>query len=307
MARPSSPHTVYPNSSNDHSFMPRREFIRDDRVPSTFAILTLSSSSFIRLFGFPQPFISALRRLLLEKGRLAAGFREDIAQNFCEFTIEGKPWGNPKSVASEKLLVDILAVLFQQGYAFLTTLDYGREQDDRVAMAFSKPTPNHAPHSPHTPFSALHRTSGPSPTPTLPPVRVPFALSFPNATTLRVISPPLHSTPAILQAVRGAWPRGVESEKKVGDSTFEFKLKGYKCRNIISSHSLASYIIPHSRVPGGYICNRLSTTRVDYPCLTGLVRFHSSDINLGRQPLAFEGFMDIHWYRSRRSTRVPTC
>lgn len=250
MARPSSPHTVYPNSSNDHSFTPRREFIRDDRVPSTFAILTLSSSSFIRLFGFPQPFISALRKLLLEKDRLAVGFREDIAQNFCEFTLEGKPWASPKSIPSEKLLVDILAVLFQHGYVFLSTLDYGREQDDRVVMAFSKPSPNHAPQSSTPLLSPLHRTSGHSPTPTLPPVRVPFALSFPNATTLRVISPPLHSTPAILQAVRGAWPRGVESEKKVGDSTFEFKLKGYKCTKYAPSPSSARYLITSSLIQG---------------------------------------------------------
>ncbi|KAJ2918986.1 hypothetical protein MD484_g1380, partial [Candolleomyces efflorescens] len=45
---------------------------------------------------------------------------------------------------------------------------------------------------------------------------------------MRVISPPLHLTPAILQAVRGSWPRGVVSEKKVGENCFEFKLKGYK-------------------------------------------------------------------------------
>jgi hypothetical protein len=51
---------------------------------------------------------------------------------------------------------------------------------------------------------------------------------------LRVIAPPLHSTPAILQAVRGSWPRGVVSEKKVGDNCFEFKLKGYKCMFFLS-------------------------------------------------------------------------
>lgn len=46
---------------------------------------------------------------------------------------------------------------------------------------------------------------------------------------MRVISPPRDSTPAILQAVRGSWPRGVISEKKVGDSAYEFKLRGYRC------------------------------------------------------------------------------
>lgn len=46
---------------------------------------------------------------------------------------------------------------------------------------------------------------------------------------MRVISPPRDYTPAILQAVRGSWPRGVVSEKKVGDSAYEFKLRGYRC------------------------------------------------------------------------------
>lgn len=225
MARPASPPTVYPNSSTDHGFMPRREFIREERIPSTFALLTISSSSFIRLYGFPQPLISSIRRLLLEQERLAQGFREDIMQNFCEFVLEGKPWTNPKSIPSEKLLVDILAVFFQHGYAIVSTLDYGREQDDKVCIAFSKPTS----YPSNSTIPAVLRSGGSSPSPALPPVKTPFALSFPNATTLRVVSPPLHSTPAILQAVRGAWPRGVESEKKVGDATFEFKFKGYKC------------------------------------------------------------------------------
>ncbi|KAG6878419.1 hypothetical protein C0993_007020 [Termitomyces sp. T159_Od127] len=58
--------------------------------------------------------------------------------------------------------------------------------------------------------------------------RTPFALSFLSPTRMRVIGPPLHLTPAILQAVRGSWPRGVVSERKVGNNSFEFKLKGYK-------------------------------------------------------------------------------
>jgi hypothetical protein len=38
-----------------------------------------------------------------------------------------------------------------------------------------------------------------------------------------------------LQAVRGSWPRGVVSERKIGDASYEFKLKGYRCM----SHSLS--------------------------------------------------------------------
>lgn len=57
--------------------------------------------------------------------------------------------------------------------------------------------------------------------------RVPFAVSFPDKSSLRVINPPLHSTPAILQALRSAWPRGTSSENKIDTSSYEFKLKGY--------------------------------------------------------------------------------
>jgi hypothetical protein len=114
-------------------------------------------------------------------------------------------------------LVDILTVIYTNGYSFVSSIDYGREHDDRLAIAFSKPV--------------LSPTSSAEFAPSIQPLkRLPFALSFPSATLLRVISPPLDSTPAILQAVRSSWPRGVVSEKKVGDSSFEFKLKGYKCK-----------------------------------------------------------------------------
>jgi hypothetical protein len=56
---------------------------------------------------------------------------------------------------------------------------------------------------------------------------------------MRVISPPLHLTPAILQACRGAWPRGVISEKTVYGNSYEFKLKGYGCKFIFIG---ASYL-----------------------------------------------------------------
>ncbi|KAH6902816.1 hypothetical protein BKA70DRAFT_1434434 [Coprinopsis sp. MPI-PUGE-AT-0042] len=127
--------------------------------------------------------------------------------------MDGKPWANAKSVTTEKLLLDIFAIIYHAGYSFLSNVDYGRDHDDRLAMAFSRP-------------SASEEAS-PSSTGSLKK-RVPFALSFASTTLLRVISPPLHLTPAILQAVRGAWPRGVVSEKKVGDNCYEFKLKGYK-------------------------------------------------------------------------------
>jgi hypothetical protein len=227
-------------TSPDSGFTPRKEFIRQQKVSSnTFALLAVAQTSFIRFYSFPRPVIASLRRLFENRSILAA-FREDVTQSLCEFTLEGKPWANTKSVATEKLLIDIIAIIYHCGYTFLSTLDYGRESDDRLAMAFSKlelslpgsrsgtPLPSSA-----SPLPADGSGSQSSDRPKNS--RIPFAISFASTTLMRVISPPLHLTPAILQAVRGSWPRGVVSEKKVGDNSFEFKLKGYKCRPSIAS------------------------------------------------------------------------
>lgn len=221
-----------PNTPQDPNFTPRKEFIRDQRTTSAFSLLAISGSGLIRLYSFPAPLIASLRRLL-DQQSLTAASREDGPQSLYEFTLDGKPWSSPKSVQSEKLLVSILSIIYQHGYSFLSTIDYGREHDDRLAIAFSKPAS----------FSSSLASAPPSPLPngsgsnlshsTGERVRrVPFALSFPSATLLRVISPPLHSTPAILQAVRGSWPRGVVAERKIGDASYEFKLKGYKCTSL---------------------------------------------------------------------------
>ncbi len=202
-------------------FIPRKEFIKDHRVTSSFSLLALSGSGLVRLYSFSAAVVAALRRLFDQKNLLTA-VRERAPKHFFEFVLEGKPWSNAKSITSEKLIIDILAVILHHGYSFLSTIDYGREQDDRLAITFSRPI---IPPS-HTPFS-LQNGSAIS---LNQPVRTPFAISFSSATLLRVVGPPLHSTPAVLQAVRGAWPRGVVSEKKVGDATFEFKLQGYKCK-----------------------------------------------------------------------------
>lgn len=221
------------NTPSDPNFTPRREFVRDQpRAANAFSLLAISGSNFIRLFSFPLPLISALRRLL-DQRNLTIAFREDVQQNLYEFALDGKPWSSPKSVNSERLLLEIIAIIYQHGYAFLSTIDYGREHDDRLAMCFSKPSSSPSPRSgspmPSSPLASHSGSNFAQQLGDKTPRRVPFALSFTSATLLRVINPPLHSTPAILQAVRGSWPRGVVSEKKIGDASYEFKLKGYKC------------------------------------------------------------------------------
>lgn len=208
-------------------FAPRREFIRDQHTFSSFTLLALSGTSSVRLYSFPQPLIASFRHFF-QQSKLTSAFREDSEQNLCEFTLEGRPWAIAKSVKTEKLIIDLLTLVFRHGYIFLSTIDYGREQDDRLALAFSKPAM--MPGSGSRSGSPLPGAISAAPPPPLRTLRVPFAISFSSPTIMRVINPPLNSTPAILQAVRGSWPRGVVAEKKIAETSFEFKLKGYKCK-----------------------------------------------------------------------------
>ena len=215
----------------ESSFTPRKEFLRIPLpTPDSFALLALSSANCVRLYSFPASVVDALRHLF--KLSIVLSSREDLPQGLYEFSLDGKPWTNPKALSTEKLLLDILAIIYQCGYNYLSTIDYGRENDDRLAMVFSKPAiaPNSQTANPPSllPFSSIPANST-SLNDKQRIQRVPFALSFLSTTLMRVIAPPLHLTPAILQAVRASCPRGVVSEKKVGDNSFEFKLKGYKC------------------------------------------------------------------------------
>lgn len=247
---PSSVFTMSPISPADSNIVPRREFIRDQHPASSFSILALSGAALLRLYSFPPDAVLALRKHL-DSAHLILSSRELIQNNFCELSLDGKPWSNPKSTRTEKLLIDILYVLYRNDYNFLSTLDYGREQDDRIVMAFSRPSLS----PPPPPFPAahlppFHKKSNDSLTVVPHPVKVPFAISFINQNVLRVIAPPLHLTPAILQTVRGSWPRGVVSEKKVAENVYEFKFKGYGC-NVVYLINLANltHTLP-SRVQG---------------------------------------------------------
>ncbi|KAH7915372.1 hypothetical protein BJ138DRAFT_1141965 [Hygrophoropsis aurantiaca] len=212
--------------TTESGFIPRKEFIRDQRTTNNFCLLTISGSSLVRLYSFPLTLIADLRRLF-DKYYLTASCREDTTQNFCEFTLNGKPWASPKSERTERILLDILSTIYRHGYTFLSTIDYGREHDDRIAITFSIPNNLSLP-IPHSPIPGGSGSNLSHQTALRNEKQPPFAISFVSATVLRVMYPPLQSTPAILQAVRGSWPRGVISEKKLSDSSFEFKLKGYK-------------------------------------------------------------------------------
>ena len=205
---PDSSNTASPfvSSPAGSSFVPRREFAPQPlHHPSSFALLAFSSNNVIRLSNFPSIVVNDLRTRL---GAIVGlhSFRENAEHKLCEIVLTGKPWSNNRSLSTEVLLVQVFSVVLSHAYSLLSQLHYGKEHNDRLTFAFTK-------------------SGYPDQTRTL----IPFALSFTSSTSLRVVCSPLHATPAILQSVRGAWPRGVLSEKKIGEHCYEFKLKGYSC------------------------------------------------------------------------------
>ena len=173
------------------------------------------------------------------------GEEEDLA----EFTLSAKFWQNPKALETEKLLVQILVLLNSQGYSLLTSIDFGREPGDKLTLVFERPLQYLSPGATQSPPNGYttgpsqpghqHQNSSGSAAGGTPPAgsgsaggpikQLLFGLSFTSQTSFRCISPPLETTPGILQALRGAWPRGIENEAKVSDGVYEFKLKGYSC------------------------------------------------------------------------------
>lgn len=218
--------------SADPNFTPRREFSPDNHILSSFALLTIAGAGLIRLSSFSNDVVNAM----FDFGRRVglSAYREDKELKLYELELIKRPWANSRSINSEKLFLELLTIVLKHNYNYLSTIDYGKEHEDRLAIVFSRPSPS----TPQPETGTGTNTLAAEP----PQVRLPFALSFPSSTTLRVIRPPLNSTPAILQGVRSAWPRGVVSEKKVADDCFEFKLKGYGCAFNISTTLLSDIV-----------------------------------------------------------------
>jgi hypothetical protein len=194
-----------PASPSDSGFLPRREFTSSNRPPNSFSMLTFAQASTIRLAAFPDDVVTSFRRFLDDK-ELMRLFRENRDDQVAEFVLASKFWQNSRSVETELLLLHIINFFNNQGYTFLSTIDYGRDSGDKLTLSFTRP-------------------QGTPPT----VQQLVFAVSFNAPTSLRVLNPPLQSTPGILAAVRTAWPRGIVSENRAAVSCYEFKLKGYSC------------------------------------------------------------------------------
>jgi hypothetical protein len=183
-------------------------------------------------------------------GGLGRNEDEDL---LAEFTLGAKFWANAKSVETEKLMIQILVLLNSQGYVLVSSIDFGREPGDKLTLVFERPlqpststppqqqqqsTPGmyHMALNGSTTSHHQHGAHGGSQGSAFTPAtgngvrQLLFGLSFTSHTSFRCIHPPLESTPGILQALRGAWPKGVEAETKSSEGCYEFKLKGYSSK-----------------------------------------------------------------------------
>ncbi len=127
-------------SPPDSGFSPRREFVRDNHVPSAFALLSIAGTSLVRLSAFPKSLKVELKRALEVRASIRA-VREDPSLNLLEFNVDGKPWASSKSIHSEILFLDILSLILFYGFRYVSTIDYGREHDDKLCIAFSRRIP----------------------------------------------------------------------------------------------------------------------------------------------------------------------
>lgn len=196
-----------PASPADSGFLPRREFASSKRAALSYSLLTFSGTSSVRLSGFPPTVVSAFKKFFEDRALLRL-FRENEEEGVVEYALAAKFWSNPKALETEKLVIALFVTLNSLGYCFVSNIDFGRDQGDKLTIAFSKPT---------------HQSPAAGP----PVHQLVFGISFTSQTSLRCIFPPLESTPGILQALRSAWPRGIDSESKLGEGCYDFKLKGY--------------------------------------------------------------------------------
>lgn len=253
----SSPHSLGLATSplSTATFAPRREFVKSPHPISSFYLLSFAGNSFLRLSNFPSSLVRSLKQSLDP----VRDFKDDPQQKLWEITLNGKPWASPKAVETERLILRILSRLLSHGFTFLSSIDYGRESDDKLTFVFSKATPS----------------SGSSSLPSV--VQIPFGLSFPSPTILRAINVPLASTPTILQALRTAWPRGISQEKKLTDGCYEFKLKGYSCELPLVSFLSFSLKLPGS-LPRGHLPHRLIKPYSESSILLRRARLYSDGI-----------------------------
>ncbi|KAG8742203.1 hypothetical protein FRC10_001899 [Ceratobasidium sp. 414] len=205
------------SDSTQPAFRPRSEFVRTEVNPQSYALVALNGTDTLRCHSLSPAALSALREVFGDEMRV---YGENAESQVAEFAFRNSPWSN-KTIRSETLITNLFAVLLMHQYTFLTTIDYGRQYLDKLSLTFTRPA----------------SISNPAPA-----TESVFALSFTAPSVLRVVAAPLHATPAILQSVRSAWPRGVKSERKLGNGSWEFRLRGF---GYFSAEKSDEAVLPH--------------------------------------------------------------
>lgn len=219
-----------------HQFRPRREFIPSIHAPHEFALLTLSEGNLVKMLGFDEQVVRAVREVLSRKVGEGSGLRSErrgkeaegprrkssdggdrrgmspvngaengaaspVEGELVEWCLEGKPWKERKH-SSEILFTTLISTLLSHSYGYVS--------------------PMHLPSSSHpVQFSGIFSRS-------LEPAeerRAAFGISFPSANIIRVIGAPREGTPGILAVVRQGWGKRLKEEKTEGGA-WEGKLKG---------------------------------------------------------------------------------
>ncbi|KAG8752907.1 hypothetical protein FRC11_007898, partial [Ceratobasidium sp. 423] len=209
-------HITLTMSGPQQTFQPRSEFVRTEATPQSYVLAALNGADTLRLHNLSRSTLSALKEAFGNETRL---YGEANDGQVAEFVFRNSPWST-KSARSETLIVQLFTTLLAHQYTFVTSIDYGRQYLDKLSLTFSRAA---------------------SPSGRLAADTV-FALSFVTPTVLRVLHAPLHCTPAILQSVRSAWPRGVKDERKLGNGCWEFRLKGF---GYFSAEKSDEALIPH--------------------------------------------------------------
>ncbi|EJT97845.1 hypothetical protein DACRYDRAFT_119063 [Dacryopinax primogenitus] len=215
-------------------FRPRRGFIPSIHVPHEFALITLSEGNLVRMLGFDEGAVGAVREVLSSQEGEKQGVRSErrgkeaqhpqrrkstdsaregrvlspvnvaaspVEGEMIEWCLEGKPWKERKN-SSEIFFTSVISTLLKHSYHYVSPLNIS------------------APGSPLH-FSGIFSRS-------IEPTeerRCAFSVSFPAANIIRVIGAPRESTPGILAVVRQGWGQRLKEEKsEIG--AWEGRLKG---------------------------------------------------------------------------------
>ncbi|KZT59668.1 hypothetical protein CALCODRAFT_182478 [Calocera cornea HHB12733] len=230
-------------------FRPRREFIPSVHAPHEFALLTLAEGNLVRMLGFDEEAVRAVRDVLMSrvgegqgirserrgnavdaKGRKSSedrvmspmsGMQSPVPGELVEWCLEGKPWKERKNrcVALVRIVVPS-ADSICSSEILLTTLI-----STLLTHSFHFVSPLHVPSS----SSPVHLSAIFSrPLEPSQDRRTAFSISFPAANIIRVIGAPKESTPGILAVVRQGWGTRLK-EERTETGAWEGKLKGPGC------------------------------------------------------------------------------